>query len=173
MSSQSERGSKSGSGSSERQSLPFEPSKNRKAERQVEKQVAKPPVVKTTQTSQPAATRKADASIPDAISRRMAKRMAFFCGIPTALGMSTFVVSYIIVSNDIVNLPTYAVLLVSLGFFGLGVLGLSYGALSASWDEEMVGSRLGFTEFGTNWGRMTGAWKATREEAREATRKKS
>jgi hypothetical protein len=52
------------------------------------------------------------------------------------------------------------VVLVSMGFFGLGVLGLSYGVLSASWDEEIPGTKLGWQEFTTNLGRMTSAWRS-------------
>jgi len=107
----------------------------------------------------------APSGIPDAVSRRMVWRMALLCGIPSTLGMLTFVGSYFLVIND-VNLPTYAVLLVSLGWFGLGVLGLSYGVLSASWDEEVVGSRLGWDEFTTNWGRMRANWRTNAELAK-------
>lgn len=183
MSSKPKRDSQKEVDSSERQPLPFEPAKSRK---QVEKK-AEAKVIKPTPVPSPKADRsskttgKPSASgIPETVSRRMVKRMALFCGIPTALGMSTFVFSYLIVSRDVFPLPTSAVLLVSLGFFGLGVLGLSYGALSASWDEETPGSALGFSEFSANWGRMTGAWKAerdvalkaAREAAREAKKKK-
>lgn len=162
------------SDSSDRPSLPFEPAKSRKQSRKAElkatptrgavpqKSAAGKTSQKTSQkTSPPARTD----GIPDFVSRRMAKRMAVFCGIPTALGMSTFLVSYLIIANDLYKVPTYAVLLLSLGFFGLGILGLSYGALSASWEEAQVGSRLGWSEFTTNWGRMTAAWKADREES--------
>lgn len=93
----------------------------------------------------------------------MVRRIALFSGIPTALGMSTFIVSYLVVSNDWVSLPTYAVLFVSLGWFGLGVLGVSYGVLSSSWDDA-PGSRLGFSEFRTNWGRMTETWRANKSK---------
>lgn len=92
----------------------------------------------------------------------MVRRIALFCGIPTALGMSTFITSYLVMSQGWLQLPTYVVLFVSLGWFGLGVLGVSYGVLSASWDEEMPGSRLGFAEFRTNWQRMTEAWRANK-----------
>lgn len=102
-------------------------------------------------------------AIPDVVSRRMVKRMALLCGIPSVFGMSTFFVSYYLLTNDIVELPNYAVLLTSLGFFGLGVLGLSYGVLSASWDEEEPGSWLGFSEFKTNFGRMREAWKNSKK----------
>jgi hypothetical protein len=49
-------------------------------------------------------------------------------------------------------------LLVTLGCFGLGVLGLTYGVLSASWDEDRPGDWLGIAEFQVNFGRMTSAW---------------
>ena len=102
-------------------------------------------------------------AIPEEISRRMIKRMALLCGIPTVLGISTFIVSYFIVINGI-DLPPIAVLLVSLGFFGLGVLGLSYGALSTSWEEGGDdGSLLGVDEFKVNFARMRQAWKESRE----------
>jgi hypothetical protein len=77
--------------------------------------------------------------------------------------MSTFVLSYLLVSRDILPLPNYAVVAVSMGFFGLGVLGLSYGVLSASWEEEIPGSLVGWTEFTTNLDRMTSAWRASRK----------
>lgn len=93
----------------------------------------------------------------------MARRMGFFCGIPTACGMLTFVLSYFIVTRNIFELPTVAVLLVSLGFFGLGVLGLSYGALSASWDEERVGTWFGWNDFRTNFRRTVESWRSARQ----------
>lgn len=169
---------KTAADSAGREPLPFEPVKSRKqTEKKGEpKEPASKPVAATrkTQTDRsPKTAQTANVSgIPDAVSRRMGKRMAMFCGIPTALGMSTFVASYLIVTRDIFPVPTYAVLLVSLGFFGLGVLGLSYGALSASWDEETPGSALGWQEFTTNWGRMTGAWKAERRAAQKSAGKK-
>ena len=72
-------------------------------------------------------------------------------------------------SHDL-PLPTYAVLLVSLGWFGLGVLGVSYGVMSASWDEESSGSALGVAELRTNWSRMSSAWQETREQAQQEAR---
>ncbi|NDJ19586.1 PAM68 family protein [Myxacorys almedinensis] len=153
---------------SSRDRLPFEPTRKKDAS------PAKPPAIGGARNSaKPAASaprkerpapRKEGLQIPDVVSRRMAGRMAFFCGIPTSLGMLTFVVSYFIVTKGLFKLPNSAVLLVSLGFFGLGVIGLSYGFLSASWDEEHPGSLLGAKEFSTNLGRLTDAWKAARNE---------
>ncbi len=106
-------------------------------------------------------------AIPDVVSKRMARRMAFLCGIPTALGISTFVVSYFFVTKGIYKLPNSAVVLVSMLFLGLGVVGLSYGLLSASWDEERVGGLVGADEFSTNLGRLGAAWKETREQQKQ------
>ena len=97
---------------------------------------------------------KDDGSIPEVGSRRMMRRMAVFSGVPTFLGMASFFVSYILLTRHIVELPNVVVLLVSLGCFGLGVLGLSYGVLSASWQEDEVGSLLGLSEFSINFRRL-------------------
>ncbi len=104
------------------------------------------------------------AGIPASVSQRMVRRMALFSGIPTALGMSSFVVSYWIVSHEWFELPTSAVLLVSLGFFGLGVLGLSYGLFSTSWDEQHLGSWWGWQEFKQNFGATVSSWRSTKKE---------
>ncbi len=102
--------------------------------------------------------------IPEVVTQRMVKRMALLAGTPMLLGVATFFVSYYIVSRDLLQLPTVAVLLVSLGFFGLSVLGLSYGALSASWEETSeAGSFWGWQEFRLNFGRMRGSWKDAKE----------
>ncbi|MFM7427225.1 MAG: photosystem II biosynthesis protein, partial [Elainella sp.] len=118
------------------------------ANKQASKQTGKPA---RQQSSKQSSNRQGnrEGGIPDVVSRRMVKRIAWCSGVPTLLGMSTFVVSYLAVSNGF-PLPTYAVLLVSLGWFGLGVLGVSYGVLSASWDET-AGSLLGWNEVQTNW----------------------
>ncbi|ANV90830.1 PAM68 family protein [Picosynechococcus sp. PCC 8807] len=150
-----------------RDRLPFEPKQTK------QKAPKKPPATTATQSSSgstsPRRSPKDEASlsaIPDAVSKRMIRRMALFSGIPTALGITSFVVSYYIVSRELLELPTIAVLLVSLGCFGLGVVGLSYGILSTSWDENRPGSRLGWEEFSLNLGRMVQAWRASRREAR-------
>lgn len=92
--------------------------------------------------------------------------MLIFCGLPSLLGLITFPVSYFIFSSHLVDLPNVAVLLASLGFFGLGVLGLSYGVLSASWDEGISGSALGWQEFQLNLGRTIDSWKEARAKQR-------
>lgn len=95
----------------------------------------------------------------------MAQRMALFCGIPTLLGLLTFPSSYYVVSHGWLPLPNVAVVLLSVGFFGLGALGLSYGALSAGWDESEPGSKLGWQEFRVNFSRLTQEWRKSSEQA--------
>jgi hypothetical protein len=97
--------------------------------------------------------------IPKVVSDRMIKRSAIFCGIPTGLGFSILIASYIVVSRHLFELPNTPVLLVSLGLTGIGVLGLSYGALSASWDENRLGSWWGADEFQKNFGYLAAALK--------------
>lgn len=151
------------------QRLPFEPASNRKkiAKKPPETE-AKPVTEEPKPDKQPKATKKTGPqaqSIPEAVSKRMISRIALFCGVPTILGISTFFVSYLIVSKGLFDLPNTAVLLVSMGCFGLGVLGLSYGVLSASWDEEISGSSLGLEEFNINFGRMQEAWRAAKPKS--------
>lgn len=149
--SQSKNGQKSSNG------LPFEPKSKGKP---APKKAASSP--KTPRKLEKSA-KSADAGIPQVVSRRMAKRMFIFSGIPTLLGLSSFPVSYAVFASHLVDLPNVVVLLMSLGFFGLGVLGLTYGVLSASWDEDKPGSALGIEEFKLNLGRMIENWQLARQ----------
>ncbi|MDY6937496.1 MAG: PAM68 family protein [Cyanobacteriota bacterium] len=106
----------------------------------------------------------ARSNIPEVVSRRMITRMGLFSGVPTVLGMGSLVGSYFVVTREWFPLPNVAALLVSMGFFGLGVLGLSYGVFSASWDEREDGSKLGWSEFKTNIGRVYQDWKTSRQK---------
>ena len=149
---------------SERSKLPFEPSKKRPKPAKAISQ----PVIKTAETPEkPQQQRrysKQEMAIPEVVSQRMIRRVAGFCGIPTALGISSLVVSYLLVTFAHIELPPIAVLLVNMGLFGLGVVGITYGVLSASWDEERSGTILGADEFSTNWGRMTEVWRDTQKK---------
>ncbi|MDX1977118.1 MAG: PAM68 family protein [Pseudanabaenaceae cyanobacterium bins.68] len=100
--------------------------------------------------------------IPKTVSDRMVRRSALFCGIPTGLGFMILIASYIVVSRHLLELPNTLVLFFSLGLTGIGVLGLSYGALSASWDEDRLGSWWGAAEFQRNFSYLTAAWRNQR-----------
>jgi len=154
------------SSESSRAKIPFEPRKKKPKAAKKANQTPKA----TKQYSENSAYNPKNASlsaIPEVVSQRMIRRMAAFSGIPTALGISSFVVFYWIVSHQWFKVPTPIVVAVTMGLFGLGVLGLSYGILSTCWDENRTGGWWGWQEFRANFGRMTGAWKAARQEARQ------
>ncbi|MFM7265637.1 MAG: photosystem II biosynthesis protein [Cyanobium sp.] len=100
--------------------------------------------------------------IPDAVSQRMVRRIALATGIPSLLGMAVIVASYVLVSRRILSIPPVATLLGSGAFFLLGLLGLSYGVLSASW-EDGAGSTLGFEQISKNIGRIRDSLRAMRQ----------
>ncbi|MEL7408325.1 MAG: PAM68 family protein, partial [Cyanobacteria bacterium J06558_2] len=107
-------------------------------------------------------------TIPDVVSKRMGRRMAVFCGIPSTLGMSSLFIFYWLKIKEIVELPPYAALAVSFAFLVVGVFGLSFGVFSASWDEERVGGIWGIDEFKLNIGRTKAAWKESRNANKKA-----
>jgi len=149
-----------------RDRLPFEP--KRKQPKPAKSESASAP---TRPSGAVRGASKEDASlssIPKEVSNRMVRRMALLSGIPTGMGVASFGVAYLIVINDWFELPTYAVVLASMGLFGLGVLGLSYGILSASWDEQRVGTLVGWEEFRLNLERLIASWRSARQEARTA-----
>ncbi|MEL6493223.1 MAG: PAM68 family protein [Cyanobacteria bacterium J06621_3] len=102
-----------------------------------------------------------DGSIPKEVSRRMVRRMATLSIAPIALGVSIFFLSYYLLSHEIVTFAPIVTLLTTMGCFGLGVVGLTYGMLSASWDKE-PGSLVGFDEFKLNFGRIMDARRASK-----------
>lgn len=143
-----------------RDRLPFERASKKK---KIEKKPPQPATVSRQSEQQP--RRKEDGRIPEVVSKRMVKRMAVFSGIPTGLGMFSFFAFYWIVSHDWLEIPNYVAFAVSLLFFGIGVLGLSYGIFSASWEESEPGSWWGWSEFRLNLGRTVSAWRQARREA--------
>ncbi|NET35362.1 MAG: DUF3464 family protein [Cyanothece sp. SIO1E1] len=145
----------------ERERLPFEPDSNRKKDKaSTQTPVRKGSRNRRTQSDE-------QVQIPKAVSRRMLRRMSLFSGVPSAIGAAGLFASYYLTVNNVIKLPNELVLILSLSLFGVGFLGITYGALSAAWDEESPGSLLGLSEFKTNWGRMRASQRAAKE-ARQA-----
>jgi hypothetical protein len=158
--------------------IPFEPGNRAKKKKEDTKPpsssapkrpATSPPTAKAQKSSPskdkaPNTSRNDSLGIPEEVNKRIVRRVALFCGIPTFLGIAIFAVSYIIVVKHLADLPNAAVVLLSMACFGLGVLGLSYGVLSASWEENRVGSWLGSDEFSRNFGYLKEAWKQQRVE---------
>lgn len=142
---------------SDRQPLPFEPKGNRKKTEKTDPAASKK-AVSAKKSAVKAPKPRPGSGVPEAVSRRMLRRMALFSGLPTGLGVLIFFGSYLLLTRDLIEFPKILVLFSTLGCFGLGVLGLTYGVLSASWDEGQPGSLLGIDEFGLNFSRMKDAW---------------
>ena len=104
--------------------------------------------------------------IPKYVADRMARRIFFTAGIPTVLGMSVFVISYIVVTRKIAEIPPSSTIAISALFFLLGLGGLSYGILSASWDR-VPGSFLGLENIPLNIQRAKAAFKPASQNFEE------
>ena len=100
--------------------------------------------------------------IPKYVANRMARRIAFTTGIPTISGMGVFIGSYFLISKGIANISPTLTLVSSAICFLVGLLGLSYGILSASWDFN-PGSFLGFENIKPNINRIKDAFKASQK----------
>ena len=136
-----------------------------KRKKNIEEQVAfenidkKTPIIVDKKTS--------NSGIPKYVADRMARRIFFTTGIPTILGMSVFVISYIIVTRNIAEIAPSATIAISALFFLLGLAGLSYGILSASWDKE-PGSFLGIENIPLNIKRAKAAFKPASQNFEES-----
>ena len=124
------------------------------------KNISKSDVFRNIEKKVPTISTKARQStgIPKYVADRMAKRIFFTAGIPTIMGMSVFVVSYIIVTRNIAEIPPSSTIAISALFFLLGLGGLSYGILSASWDKE-PGSFFGIENIPLNIERAKAAFR--------------
>ena len=112
----------------------------------------------------PAAKAPRQQVIPEAVANRMVRRIAIATGTPTFLGMGVFVASYLLVSRGVLDIPHGLTLVGSGAFFLLGLVGLSYGVLSASW-EDAPGSLLGLEQIGVNISRVRASVRAMRQGA--------
>ena len=104
--------------------------------------------------------KKKEAFIPQAVANRMARRVALTTGLPTICGMSVFIISYLLITKGIAEVSPSLTLTISALFFFLGLAGLSYGILSASWDNS-PGTLLGLENIQPNIQRMRTAFKST------------
>ena len=101
--------------------------------------------------------------IPSYVANRMARRIAFTTGIPTLSGMGVFIGSYFLISKGIAEISPTVTLVTSALCFLVGLLGLSYGILSASWDFN-PGSFLGFENIKPNIKRMKDAFRTSQKD---------
>ena len=141
---------------------------NKKNTSKSKKKILDQDVVDNSDNKTPIIVNKNNSSsgIPKYVADRMARRIFFTTGIPTILGMSVFVISYIIVTRNIAEIAPSATIAISALFFLLGLAGLSYGILSASWDKE-PGSLLGIENIPLNIKRAKAAFKPATQNFEE------
>tara|TARA_Y100001968_G_scaffold286023_1_gene286415 strand:- start:121 stop:561 length:441 start_codon:yes stop_codon:yes gene_type:complete len=101
--------------------------------------------------------------IPKYVANRMARRIAFTTGIPTLSGMGVFIGSYFLITKGIAEISPTVTLVSSALCFLVGLLGLSYGIISASWDFN-PGSLLGFENIKPNINRIKDAFKSSKKD---------
>ena len=131
----------------QRKALPFEPDRG-----------------KTKSTSSTGKTQvQASQAIPRSVANRMARRVAVFTGLPTIAGMGVFVGSYVLITRGIADIAPGTTLAASGFCFLLGLGGLSYGVLSASW-ESKNGSLLGLENIRTNVQRLRSSIRAKKQD---------
>ena len=119
---------------------------------------SKAPAIKKSSTTPNKRKSKRESGIPKPVANRMARRIAFTTGIPTIGGMGVFIGSYLLISRGIADIPPAITLLTSAACFLIGLIGLSYGILSASW-ENNPGTILGLENIKPNIQRMRDAFK--------------
>ena len=100
--------------------------------------------------------------IPKDVANRMARRVAIATGLPSLMGMGVFVGSYVRVSRGILDIPPGITLVTSGLFFLLGLVGLSFGVLSASW-EPQPGTLLGIEHIKPNLQRLRSSIRAQKQ----------
>jgi len=100
--------------------------------------------------------------IPKYVANRMARRIVITTGIPTLSGMGVFIGSYYVISKDIAEISPTITLVSSAMCFFVGLVGLSYGILSASWDYE-PGTLLGLENIKPNISRIKDAFNSNKQ----------
>jgi hypothetical protein len=101
--------------------------------------------------------------VADALAKAEAKPLLSLLALGNfVVGMGVFVASYLLVSRGVLDISPGLTLVGSGAFFLLGLLGLSYGVLSASW-EDAPGSLLGIEQIGVNISRVRASVRAMRQ----------
>lgn len=101
-------------------------------------------------SNSPGVSRGEAAVTPQEVTDRIFLRMVTCSGIPLLVATFLYPIFWFIKVKLHVDLPMWAVQATEGVAFGLGLFGLSYGALSASWDPRREGTALGWTEFQAN-----------------------
>jgi len=105
------------------------------------------------------------AVIPEQVAQRMGKRMLPFVGVPLLGGMGAFVGFWYMATYRDVEFQPVLVAGTTIGLLAVGLIGITYSMMSASWDPEREGSVLGTDEFSRNIDNIKGGLTRSRENA--------
>jgi len=105
------------------------------------------------------------AVIPEKVAMRMGARMLPFVGIPLFGGMAIFVGFWYFATVKGVVFQTGLVAAITIAALAVGLMGITYSVMSASWDAEIEGSALGVDEFKTNVDNIKLGLQRSRENA--------
>lgn len=105
------------------------------------------------------------AAIPEKVAMRMGRRMLPFVGVPLFGGMAAFVAFWYFATYKNVQFQPALVAFTTIGLLAIGLLGITYSVMSASWDPDREGSAMGFDEFSNNIENLKSGLKRSRENA--------
>jgi hypothetical protein len=103
------------------------------------------------------------AVIPEKVAQRMGKRMLPFVGVPLFMGMGSFVAFWYFATYKNIEFQPAAVATATVFFLVVGLLGITYSVLSASWDPDREGDLFGADEFKTNMDSIRAGLSRSRE----------
>jgi hypothetical protein len=105
------------------------------------------------------------AVIPEKVAARMGRRMLPFVGVPLFGSMLTFVLFWYLATYKDFSIPTVVVAYATSAILIIGLMGITYSVMSASWDEDREGSAMGWEEFQKNINNVKDGLKRSRENA--------
>jgi len=86
-----------------------------------------------------------------------------FVGLPLFGGMGVFVAFWYFATYKGLEFQPSLVAYSTIAVLAVGLLGITYSVMSASWDPETEGSALGISEFQTNLGSIQSGLRRSRE----------
>jgi Photosynthesis affected mutant 68 len=88
--------------------------------------------------------------LPQVVADRMLRRIVGFAGVPLGTLFAFFAAYFVAKYKYDVSVIPVVVATTTLGCIATAGVGISYGIMSSSWDEDTEGSKLGFDEVKVN-----------------------
>ncbi|GAB5363193.1 hypothetical protein AAMO2058_000862400 [Amorphochlora amoebiformis] len=127
------------------------PKKKSMSQEEIEEAMAEMEERKRAQAPQVVESSTQRTAAAELVSTRILYRIIGFAGIPFFSGILLLPFFYFLKTAKGIEIPLAAVYASQGVFIGAALFGITYGALSASWDPMREGSAFGFEEFQTNF----------------------